>query len=476
MMEFKRFKNCPFVKKGIFLAMLGSFILAIFITRNSTAETTLLSEYPSIAPAAAVEVNHSVSSHPIMNQFFTEQTLSVTNEGDGFLPGTLRTVLIQAAGIRKNNPFTLVKIIFDSNVRTARIVKGPLRIEGGLIQIDCASKVSIDGTLFDTRYLDEKESAAGILIHSSGNTLRNCKIYGFPGKTVLIAGNRNQIRENVIGISSNTKAANPYAALATNVDEIKAASTTGLYLEDNASENMIESNNILGHKSEGVAFSAQAGSGNRIVGNAFSENGVKGIQSSDNQNRSFKPVIKSIAKDADGYILTLSLADPGDVEIYLAANSGREGKMPITPPMPMNRGDSVISLKNKGFVQSLTRLTVLITSPGRNTSEFSDSVVIPMDAPRPELMPQVPVLPPADTSNPNIPTEGAPVMSSQTGTSNISQTPVTAPAIDPFLNATTLPPPPVPQVIEAPRTGSALKSSSSDSVRMETTFQIGNGP
>ncbi len=117
------------------------------------------------------------TANPVfMNQFFSEQTLTVSNEGDALVPGTLRTVLIQAAGIRKNNPFTLIKIIFDPNVRTTHIIKGPLRIEGGLVQIDCGSKVTIDGTAFDSRYVDEKEPIAGILIHSSGNTLKSCKI------------------------------------------------------------------------------------------------------------------------------------------------------------------------------------------------------------------------------------------------------------------------------------------------------------
>lgn len=418
------------------------------------------------------------SSPSFINQFFSEQILTVTNEGDGFVPGTLRTVLIQAAGIRKNNPFTLVKIIFDPNVRTSRIVKGPLRMEGGLIQIDCAAKVSIDGSLFDTRYLDEKEPSAGILIRSSGNAVKSCKIFGFPGKNIVIAGNRNQIRENIIGISSASRAAaNPYAALASAVDENRGVSNTGIYLEDNASENLIESNNILGHKSEGIAFSSLVGPGNRIVGNAFNENGVKGIQSGENQYRSFKPTIKSIVKEGDSYLLSGTLSEPGEVEIYLAGASGREGKMPITPPTMMNRGDFVLGIKNKGFIPGLTRLVMLLTTSGKNTSEFSEAALIPVDAPRHELIPQAPTppAPPAESSNPSIPAENtsSPIPSSS---SNYSA-PVSAPAIDPFLNATTLPPPPVPQIVDPPTHGGPLpKSGISDSVRTESVFTIGNGP
>lgn len=410
----------------------------------------------------------------LMNQFFTEQSLTVTNEGDGFLPGTLRTVLIQAAGIRKNNPFTLVKIVFDPSVRSTRIVKGPLRLEGGLIQIDCASKVTIDGSLFDSRYLEEKEISAGIVVRSSGNTIRACNIYGFPGKNIVLSGNRNQIRENVIGVSSGAKPNNPYAALAAVADEGRTPSSTGIYLDDNASENIIESNNIIGHKSDGIAFSSLAGTGNRIVGNAFNENALKGIQAGDNQYRSFKPYIKGIVREGDSFVLSGTLSEPGEVEIYVAGTSGREGKMPITPPTIANRGDFVLSLKNKGFVQGVTKIVALVSTPGKNTSEFSEAVLIPPDAPRHELIPQTP---PAESSNPAIPLDTSSANPSALPSANPgTAVPAPAPAIDPFLNSTTLPPPPIPQVIDPPHNLTPNKSSSSDSVKTESTFVISNGP
>ncbi len=419
----------------------------------------------------------NTSSPTFMNQFFSEQTLTVTNEGDGFVPGTLRTVLLQAAGIRKNNPFTLIKIVFDPNVRSARIIKGPLRLEGGLTQIDCANRVNIDGSLFDTLYVDEKETLGGILIRSSGNVIKNCRIFGFPGKTIVLTGNRNQIRENIIGISSASKASNPYAALAGNVDENRSGSNTGIYIDDTASENLIESNNIIGHKFDGIAFSQNSGTGNRIVGNAFNENSGKGINEPDNPNKTYKPFIKSITKENDGYIISGTLNDMAEIEFYLASATGREGKMPITPPTLLNRGDFALSIKNKGFIPGLTRIVVVATSPGKNTSEFSDPALIPSDAPRNELIPQSP---PAETSNPSIPNEtgnGSATPSTSPGNTSSQNGSNSVPTIDPFLNATSLPPAPVPQIVEAPRVGSSgAKSGVSDSVRMETTFQIGNAP
>lgn len=428
----------------------------------------------------------SIASHPaysqenannpaFMNQFFSEQTLTVNQEGDALSPGTLRTVLIQAAGIRKNNPFTLIKIVFDPNVRISRIIKGSLRITEGLTQIDCANKVTIDGTGFDNRFVDEKESLAGILILSSGNSIKNCKITGFPGKSILISGNRNHIRENIIGVSIASRANNPYAQLAGNLEEGREQSSTGIYLNEGASENLIESNNILGHKSEGVGISALAGTGNKIVGNAFSENGIKGIQAGENAYRSSKVFLKSISKENDSYLLMGTLAEAGEVEIYLASHSGREGKMPITPPLSIQRGDFAFSLKNKGFIPGVTKIVALVSSPGKNTSEFSEPVLIPLEAPRPELIPQAPApVPsnPVESSNPDIPSENSPTTSSLPSTAN----PSTAPSIDPFLNSTTLPPPPVPQVVEPPRNTGLMKSGSSDSVRMESTFSIGNAP
>ncbi len=434
-------------------------------------------------PSQGLFSQENNSSTALMNQFFSEQTLTVTNEGDGFVPGTLRTVLVQAAGIRKNNPFAVIKIVFDPNVKTSRIMKGPLRIEGGLTQIDCANRVSIDGSLFDSRYADEKEILGGILIHSSGNSIKNCKIFGFPGKTLVVSGNRNQIRENVIGISSSSKANNPYATLASNVDD-HSGSNTGISLEDGASENIIESNNILGYKSEGVLFSALSGTGNRIVGNAFSENGNKGINEPDNPNKTYRVNLKSISKENDAYIVSGTLSDMAEVEFYLASPSGREGKMPITPPTLLNRGDFALSIKNKGFIPGMTRIVALATSPGRNTSEFSEAALIPTDAPRNELIQPAP-LPtsaPIESSNPSIPMDsGNPntaTPSSSPGNTPVSISAPSAPAIDPFLNATSLPPPPVPQIVEAPKTGNNTpsKSGTSDSVRMESTFSIGNAP
>lgn len=430
-----------------------------------------------IAASPSVYSQENSSASSLMGQFFTEQTLTVTNEGDGFVPGTLRTVLLQAAGIRKNNPFALVKINFDPNVRSARIVKGPLRMEGGLIQIDCAGKATIDGSLFDTRYLDEKEISAGILIRSSGNSIRGCKIYGFPGKNILIAGNRNQIRENIIGVSSGAKPNNPYSALASAVDESKLPSNTGIYLDDHSSENLIESNNILGHKTEGIAFSNLAGTGNKIVGNAFSENAAKSIHSAENQYRSYKPLLKSITREGDAFVLTGTLSEPGEVEIYLAGPSGREGKMPITPPTLANRGDFALSIKNKGFVPGVTKLVALVSSLGKNTSEFSEPALIPLEAPRHELIPQSPPPPPAETSNPAIPMETGSALPTPSPNVNPASgaVPNIAPAIDPFLNSNTLPPLPLPQVVEPPQNGLGPKSSNSDSVKTESTFVINGG-
>ncbi|MDX1387201.1 MAG: hypothetical protein R3257_06390, partial [bacterium] len=69
---------------------------------------------------------------------FTEEVLEVTRERDGLLEGTLRTVLIQASGIRSQNSFTLVRIVFSPQVRRVRITKGPLpKIDGSLTTLDC---------------------------------------------------------------------------------------------------------------------------------------------------------------------------------------------------------------------------------------------------------------------------------------------------------------------------------------------------
>jgi hypothetical protein len=96
---------------------------------------------------------------------------------DGVLPGTLRTILLQAAGIRHNNPFTLVKINFDTSVKRVRVTKGDLPpVVEGLISIDCADRVILDGSLLEPSYLGEGEAVAGLTLSSSGNTVKGCQI------------------------------------------------------------------------------------------------------------------------------------------------------------------------------------------------------------------------------------------------------------------------------------------------------------
>ncbi|MFO1520254.1 MAG: right-handed parallel beta-helix repeat-containing protein [bacterium] len=518
------------MKKG-WKTLTALFVFAVLVPtlyslRSTGNEPGPLQTYASLgnllaAPAAPTQQTY-------FNQFFTEENLTVTQEGDGFVPGTLRTILLQAAGIRHNNPFTLVKIGFDSGVKKVRLIKGNLpAVEDGLTTIDCGNRVIIDGSQIDPRYLQEGETANGLTFRSSGNALKGCQLIGFSGHALVLSGNRNQIKENKIGTEAaqKTNPASPPTPGAP--DDVITNGGSGIYIADQASENVIESNSILGNKQDGITLSPQAGPGNRIVNNVFQDNGKKGINGNENANRTHKPAMKGMIKEGDTFIISGTVADTCDMEIYMASQSGREGKILIVPLFSTGRGDFSVSVKNKGFIPGESKIVVLATASGHNTSEFSDAVVVPsVDSHFEAYTP--PSAPPSALTNtaggnenkeaahegivtieenkntdngtkplnekassalsvgtPPLPTTVSPSNTnsifSTTPSSSTPSPQAPPPAIDPFLNATTLPPPsptPPPSTVSPPPSvqNNPAKSGASDSVRVESVTEINGAP
>ena len=490
------------------LFFLGLIIPTAYSLRLSGLEPSPLQNYASLGTILASQNSGQKSFY---NQLFSEETLTVSKESDSVLPGTLRTVMLQAMGIRHNNPFTLVKITFDPSVKHIRVNKGNLPpVTGGLISLDCADHVTLDGSTLDTRYLGEGETPAGLILQSSGNTVKGCQIVGFSGNGLVLSGNRNQIRENKIG--SEGKA-----------EETLTNAGSGIFFSENASENIIESNQIAGNKLDGITFSPYTGPGNRVVGNIFMENGRKGIGSTENLNRSVKPALKPIVKEGDSYIISGTLADVSDVEIFMAGPNGREGKMTIVPLFTQSRGDFSISVKSKGFFPGETKIVGLATSPGRNTSEFSDPVVIPSAEARTfEASASPTAAPPALTNDvekesatnqpavsagdegtsdnnsikplnerassalsvgtsPSSLSSPQGIFSSTPSSNSSASTPPpvspTTPTVDPFLNSTTLPPTDIPQISAPPSVKkSGVKSGESDSMRVESVTDVVGAP
>jgi hypothetical protein len=421
-----------------------------------------------------------------INSFFTEETLTVTKEGDGFLPGTLRTVLLQAAGIRHHNPFTLVKITFDPTVKRIGVIKGNLpALEEGLITLDCANHVILDGTSLDRHYLNEGEQPSGLMIRSSGNFIKGCQFVGFGGPAIVLAGNRNQIRENSIGTLAGQNQS----------QENSSYVGPAIYITEPASENLIESNEILGNKQEGITFSPQVGSGNRIVSNFFQDSVKKAINGNENFNRSSRPVLRPIVKEGDSFIISGQAADQGEIELYMVGSNGKDGRISLIPPFSTGRGDFSVSVKNKGFIPGTTQIIALATATGRNTSEFSDAVVIPVESaksgdssntlsPSPQPSPVEGEGARREIEENNFNSESndsnnikpmnqqagsalsagprpAPSYSNGSATTpNPSIPPASVPpTIDPFLNSTTIPPPSIPP---------GSRSSSSDSIHVDS--------
>jgi parallel beta helix pectate lyase-like protein len=492
-------------KAGLFIAALAS-LGVILTTYSRPLSGTEAGNYADLGILLASQTGVAANPQNPYTQFFSEVTLTVTKEGDGFLPGTLRTILLQAAGIRHNNPFNLVKIYFDPSVKRVRVNKGNLPpIEEGLITIDCAQKVTLDGSLIDSRYLEEGESPAGLTLHSSGNVIKGCQFEGFGGHAIVLAGNRNQIRENRIGALPVAKTLPNGLPAPASPEDTLTNSGSGIYIADQASENQIESNEILGNRQDGITFASQTGPGNRIVGNVFDENAKKGIQGG-TLYRTARPVLRPIMKEGDSYIISGIASDTGEIEISMAASDGKEGKMTIVPPFSTGRGDFSVSVKSKGFVPGSTKIVALATASGRNTSEFSDPVPIPTDQPTADYpSPSTEtIVTPRNTEGASSSTTfedskesdsnsakplndragsalsvGTPPPPTFPSTPSSSGTPQasTPPGIDPFLNAITIPqastPPGEPTV--TPPTNNRGKSGESDSIRVEAS-DVGGAP
>ncbi len=334
----------------------------------------------------AAETNPVSSNKPqqMISQIFSEQILTVTKEGDGLVAGTLRTVLMQALGIRQNNPFTIVTINFDPSIKKIRISKGNLPpIDKGLVTIDCGGKVTFDGSQISPAELEPNEKIAGITFRSSGNILKGCRLIGFKGAAVVLSGNRNQIRGNSFGDSPKTAT----QTIGNSNDDFSNNGTAILIL-DESSENLIEVNEFIHNRQESIVFNSQNGTGNRIAGNSFINHGQKEIQSNQNSNQTPKLILRSIVKEGDGYLVSGTLNEPSEIELFMAYSVNRENKMTtIVPLVPFGKGDFSLSIKNKGFTPGSTKIFALSTAAGRNTSEFSDPVLIPIDPPKTVLPP-----------------------------------------------------------------------------------------
>ncbi|MBL7686308.1 MAG: right-handed parallel beta-helix repeat-containing protein, partial [Deltaproteobacteria bacterium] len=294
------------------------------------------SDYASLGNQVVSTPSATASSNSL-SSFFSEENLVVTKETDALVPGTLRTLLLQAAGIRHNNPFKIVKISFDPSIRRILITKGNLpAIEEGLTQIDCADRVIIDGSQFDNRYLQNNETIVGLYLKSSGNTLKGCQITGFAGHALVLSGNRNQILNNKFGSeATSNNSANNYGTSPNmnppSTDNSIGNLGSGIYFLDFSNDNVVENNLFFSNKQDGITFSAQAGVNNRLESNSFSDNGRKGINSNNNLSQSSRPILRSVLREGDGYLVSGTLNDPGEIEIFVGTSLGKEGKTLIVP-------------------------------------------------------------------------------------------------------------------------------------------------
>ncbi len=310
-------------------------------------------------------------------EFFTEETLVVNRERDGILQGTLRTALIQASGIRAQNPFALVKITFDPSLRRVKVSKGPLpEIDGSLTTLDCQTaqgRALIEWVPpEDSSSLDPGEEKSGLKITSHGNTVRNCHITGFPGSGILLKGNRNRIEHNTLGYHSEI----PEIAL--NISNLDAAPKSnggaGIRLESDANENTIEYNEIFANGQAGVLFAPRSGAQNRVSYNRFARNEGSPIKVNPGNHNTPNPTLSKIESSGDHFVIEGTASPQANLQVYMLGPQTNDIKLLVVEDRDRknNKGEHFsIVTKSKGFVAGQTQLVVLARDEKRNTSEFS---------------------------------------------------------------------------------------------------------
>lgn len=313
------------------------------------------------------------------SQIFSEKILTVSREGDGLLPGTLRTALIQAGGIRTQNAFTLVRIVFDPSVKRVRITKGPLpEIAGSLTTLDCQNAQGrgvIEGVDENTEGIDPTEEVAGLKLTSNGNNVRNCHITGFRGPGIVIRGNRNTVEYNTIGYHKAVAESSIEASAV--FGEPKTNQGAGVFIGDGSSENVVQNNEIIANTFNGVELSGGVGTGNKITFNLFAKNSGRPIKAAPNAHAGRAPQITKIQQQGDLYLISGIAEAKSDLQIYLLGKDETEVGMIVVPGTQLPSENFTVATKSKGFVVNQTKIVALLQSPNRNTSEFSSPIVIP---------------------------------------------------------------------------------------------------
>ncbi|HKX12207.1 MAG TPA: right-handed parallel beta-helix repeat-containing protein [bacterium] len=313
------------------------------------------------------------------SQLFTEKVLTVSRGGDGLLPGTLRTALIQASGIRAQSGFTLVKIVFDPGIDRVRVTKGPLPdLSGSLTTLDCQTpqgRVLIEGVEENEAGVDPTLEVAGLKITSSGNVVRNCHITGFRGPGILVKGNRNTIEFNTIGYHKDA----PETSISSSAlfGEPKTNQGAGILIGDGGSENLIQSNDIVANTFNGVEVGQGAGPNNKIVYNYFSKNSGQAIKVGPNRFSTKRPQITKVVQEGENFMISGVAEANVELQIYTVGKEPGEVGMIVVPKVQIPRDNFIIATKSKGFIPNQTKIAALAHGIGRNSSEFSPAIVIP---------------------------------------------------------------------------------------------------
>lgn len=308
------------------------------------------------------------SKTPSYDDLFKEEILLVDSEKDDFTPGTLRSALIRASGLRTQNPFSLPVIRFEENV--SRIVlDNPLpSIDESLITLDCSRKDS-KKVVIDASQISNIQHS--FTINGNSNKISFCHLIGFSEAGLKISGNHNEITNNIIGYLAGSFTEEKFSFI-----EAKTNSGVGIVLDGFASDNIIQKNEIIGNLNGGILLTQNAGTNNFISENMFGEN-RGAVISNLNSFKNATPQINNVTQSGEYFIVQGRVSPNSKTELYIVGKNDAHISQRIVDDIKSSNGTFIYRTKSKGFILGKTKIVALSHGNQKNSSEFSKPFLIP---------------------------------------------------------------------------------------------------
>lgn len=346
---------------------------------------------PSFASAQAVP---GASKTQTYSSLFAEEILQVTTERDGYREGTLRAAIIAANGIRANDAFSTVKIVFAPQVHRIQLNHGPLpAIEGSLTTLECfnsqgkalielpatpqereeTEEVESDSDPYSENFNEEDSEPQHVLsIRSNNNTIRGCHFTGAPQAGLAIYGNDNTVEHSIFGYLKEQNSEELGSALLRGTPQGNQG--PGLLLGVGAHDNQIHHNDFIGNNGAGILVSSQAGGGNHLFYNYFRKNKGEPIETQPGTWQTQTPSLERITPSGEQYQLSGTCAPGSQIQIYEMDPENAEVGQLVAETKAFEQARSTqFQLSFPQNAVTSPALVALAHSPNHNSSALSQA-------------------------------------------------------------------------------------------------------